>query len=192
MNTSAIQESTRRHFPIDVEMYHQMADNGLFGPTDRVELIGGEIFDMSPIGKLHARCVDFLNSILAAMVGGEFTVRIQNPIILDTRSEPLPDISIARFSKNYYKEGLPESNDVVLVIEIADSSVEFDRNVKLRNYASAGIPEAWLVDLTSERVEVHIQPKASGYGLVKIYARGENAVSETIPSIDLSVDKLFG
>lgn len=182
----------RRHFSIDVEMYHLMAEKGLFGPTDRVELIGGEIFDMSPIGNLHARCVDFLNSVLAALIGREFIVRIQNPIILDDRSEPLPDISIARFSKNYYLDGLPESRDIVLVIEIADTSVDFDRNVKLRKYASAGIPEAWLVDLTSERVEVHTQPKDSGYGLVKIFARGERAVSEEIPAIDLSVDELFG
>jgi Uma2 family endonuclease len=173
-------------------MYHVMADGGAFAPTDRVELIGGELIDMSPIGKLHARCVKFLAKYLIRLLSDGYVVGVQDPIVLNDDSEPQPDLSIVRFKDDFYKDELPGSKDVLLIIEVADTSVDFDRNVKLRKYAAAGIPESWLIDLASDRVEAHTEPKQSGYGLVKIYGRGENAVSETIAAIDLSVDEILG
>ena len=192
MNTLAVLEPTRTRFPITVEMYHLMGEKGVFHPDDRVELIEGELFDMSPIGSLHARCVAFLTRFLTNAAGLDHIINVQNPIILNDRSEPQPDISIVRYRSDFYKDALPEADDVELIIEIADTSVDFDRNVKFRKYASAGIPEAWLIDLVGERVEVHSEPKANGYGIVKIYQRGENAVSETISAIDLSVNDILG
>lgn len=192
MERVAAKEVPRRHFPITVEMYHIMAEKGAFHPEDRVELIEGEIFDMSPIGSLHARCVNFLTHYLNVLLNGKFIVNIQNPIILDDKSEPQPDISILKYRDDFYKDATPQASDVVLVIEVADTSVSFDRNRKLRRYAAAGIPEAWLIDLESEHVEVHVQPSGDTYELVKIYQRGKNVVSETIPSINLSADKILG
>ncbi|MGB7207443.1 MAG: Uma2 family endonuclease [Pyrinomonadaceae bacterium] len=192
MDALAVREPTYSRFPISVEMYHLMAERGVFAPEDRVELIEGELFEMSPIGSLHARCVNFLNRFLVTSAGSEYIVQVQNPIILNDLSEPQPDFSIVRHRQDFYKDGLPEAPDVAVVFEIAETSVTFDKNVKFRRYAAAGIPEAWLIDLTGERVEVHSQPKENGYGIIKIYQRGENAVSEMIPSIDLSVDDILG
>ncbi len=193
MNDVSIQQEVeRRHFPITIEMYHRMGEKGIFAPDDRVELIEGELFQMSPIGSLHARCVDFLNKFLVIAASDQFTVRVQNPVILNNLSEPEPDFSIVRSREDFYKDALPTSSDVVAVFEVADTSVAFDKNIKFLRYAATGIPEAWLIDLDDERVEVHTQPKENGYGMVKIYVRGENAVSENIPSINLPVDDILG
>lgn len=169
-----------------------MAERGVFAPEDRVELIEGELFEMSQIGSVHARCVNFLNRFLVTVAGNDYIVQVQNPIILSDLSEPQPDFSIVLHRQDLYRDALPEAADVAMVFEITETSVTFDKNVKFRRYASAGIAEAWLVDLPGERVEVHCQPKENGYGLVKIYQRGENAVSETITSIDLPVDDILG
>ena len=190
MTILAVQEPTRR--PITVEMYHVMAENGAFEPDDRVELIGGELFDMSPIGNLHARCVKFLAKYLIRSLGDRFVVGVQDPIVLGDDSEPQPDLSILQYRVDFYKDATPADKNVVIVIEVAESSVDFDRTVKFGRYAAAGIPEAWLIDLVAERVEIHSQPTTNGYGLVKMCHRGDNAASQTIPSIDLSVDDILG
>lgn len=192
MQNLAVKPPTPRHVPITVEIYHLMAEKGAFGPEDRVELIGGKIFDMSPIGSLHARCVNFLNAFLGRVLQEEYILNVQNPIILDDESEPEPDLAVLRHVADFYKDELPGAGEVKLIIEIADSSVEFDRNIKLRRYAMAGIAESWLIDLINERVEVHTRPEPDGYAQVKVFRRGENAVSATLPSIDLPVDDIFG
>lgn len=192
MDTSAVAEPAYARFPISVEMYHLMAEKGVFAPTDRVELIEGELFEMSPIGNLHARCVKFLNDYLANLITGKFVLGVQDPIVLNDQSEPQPDLSILDYRADFYKDETPRAKNVVLVIEVAETSVTFDKNVKFRRYASAGIPEAWLIDLANETVEVHSQPKENGYGTIKLFQRGENAVSETVPAIDLSVDDILG
>src|SRR5436305_9727423 len=172
MNDVGIQqEIERRHFPITVEMYHQMGEKGIFAPDDRVELIEGELFQMSPIGSLHARCVKFLLNHLVTLLTGQYVVGVQDPVTLDDKSEPQPDLSILRYQADFYKDATPRAQETVMVVEVADSSVNFDKNVKFRRYAATGIPEAWLVDLDSERVEVHTQPKENGYGMVKIYSQ---------------------
>ena len=181
----------RRH-PISVEMYHIMAEQGAFGPEDRVELIGGEIIDMSPIGTLHARCVDFLNRFLADLAGGEYIVRVQNPIVLNDDTEPQPDVTILRFREDFYKFEAPGPDDVLLVIEVSDTSYDFDRKAKLPRYAAAEIAETWLIDIISELVEVHFEPKESTYGTAKIYQRGGTILSTVLPSLSLSVNELFG
>ncbi len=192
MQRLAIQEPTPRHVPITVEIYHLMAERGAFGPEDRVELIGGEIFDMSPVGSLHARCVKILNACLSEILRGTHIIGIQDPIVLDDESEPQPDVCVLRYREDFYKHAAPRAADVKLIIEVADSSAAFDRSVKLSRYAMAGIAEAWLIDLSNDRVEVHTQPEQDHYGSVIIYERGDNVVSETIPAIDLSVDGILG
>ncbi len=192
MQNLAINTPTHRHVPISVEIYHLMAERGAFHPDERIELVGGKIFDMSPIGSLHARCVTFLTSTLIRIVGNSSIVTSQNPILLDDESEPQPDVAIVNFREDYYKNALPAAADIKLLIEVADTSVEFDRGVKFSRYAAAGIPEAWLVDLINDRVEVHYAPKDEAYSRSKTFQRGENAVSETIPSIEIPVDDVLG
>ncbi|MEP6848800.1 MAG: Uma2 family endonuclease [Acidobacteriota bacterium] len=192
MQQLAIKSFTPHRFPISVKIFHVMAAEGVFAPTDRVELIDGEIFNMSPIGTLHARCVNWLSRVLGEFVGRDFIVSIQNPIVLDDASEPQPDISILRYRDDFYKNETPWPRDVLMIFEVADTSVEFDRNIKLPRYAAAGIPETWLIDLVSERVEVHSEPKENTDGTVKIFQRGENAASHMIANIDLSLDEILG
>lgn len=192
MQELSLRTPTPRHVPITVEIYHLMAERGAFHPDDRVELIGGKIFDMSPIGRLHARCVNYLNAILTRTFGSELIVSTQNPILLDDLSEPQPDICLLRPSENFYKDELPKASDVMLAIEVADSSVEFDRSVKLRRYAMAAIPESWLVDLGKERIEVHTLPGADGYGNVDTLSRGDVVRSKVIPSLIIEVDDILG
>jgi len=192
MQNLAIKPPVPRHIPITVEVYHLMAERGAFDPDERVELVGGQIFDMSPIGTLHARCVNFLANFLTRTLGETAIVSSQNPIMLDDLSEPQPDIAVLAFREDFYKEALPSAGDVRLIIEVADTSAEFDRGVKFQRYAAAGIPEAWLIDLNNDRVEVHFAPQASAYSRANIYQRGENAISQTIPEIELSVDNILG
>lgn len=192
MQNLAVKPPSPRQIPISVEVYHLMAEQGAFHPDERVELVGGKIFDMSPVGSLHARCVKFLNAVLSALADEQFIVSVQDPIILDDESEPEPDIALLRRVDDFYKNELPKAEDVLFIVEVADTSVEFDRSVKFQRYAQAGISEAWLVDLINDRVEVHYEPKDAAYGSLKTYQRGENAVSETIPEINLSVDEILG
>jgi len=181
-----------KHYPISVELYHIMAERGTFAPDDRVELIDGEIIEMSPIGSRHARVVDFLNDFLARRIDANYIVRIQNPIVVGDLSEPQPDIAVVARREDFYRDGHPTGKDVALVIEVCDSTVAFDRARKLPKYAEAGIPETWLIDLESEHVEVHFSPKETAYGIVKIFLRGENAVSETLPALNLPVSDILG
>lgn len=181
-----------KHYPISVELYHIMAERGTFAPDERVELIDGEIIEMSPIGSRHARVVDFLNDFLAKRIDANFIVRIQNPIVVGDLSEPQPDIAVVARRDDFYRDGHPTGKDVALVIEVCDSTVAFDRSRKLPKYAEAGIPETWLIDLESEHVEVHFSPKETAYGIVKIFLRGENAVSETLPVLKLPVSDILG
>lgn len=192
MQNLAIKLPSPRHMPISVEVYHLMAQRGAFHPDERVELVGGRIFDMSPVGSVHARCVKFLNAFFSAQAGRRFIVSVQDPIILDDESEPQPDIAVLRHVDDYYKNELPHAKDVLLIVEVADTSVDFDRSVKLQRYAQAGIPEAWLIDLINDRVEIHYAPEKSGYDRSKIYQRGENASSETMPGITLPAGDILG
>ena len=192
MNDVGLQKPAPRHFPVSVEMYHVMAETGAFQPTDRVELIGGEIFEMSPIGSLHARCVKFLSNYLMSLSDSEHIVGVQDPISVADDTEPQPDVSVVKFREDYYKDAHPTGADTLLVIEVADSSAEFDRAVKFPKYAAAGIPEAWLVDLTAGHVEVHSEPKESTYGIVRIYQRGEEVVSETQIDLKLQANDILG
>lgn len=192
MTVLAVENPVRRHMPISVELYHYMAEKGMFEPDERVELIDGEIFTMSPVGSLHVRCVNFLTRALSRMLGDEYLVSVQNPIVSSNDTEPQPDVTILLSNSDLFKNQLPTGNDTVIVIEVADTSASFDRNRKFPKYAQAGIPEAWLIDLKRDVVEIHSDPGSSGYGDVQSFRRGERAVSKMIDTIDLSVDDILG
>lgn len=161
----------RRH-RLSVADFHQLAEAGAFGPEERVELIGGELFDMTPIGSRHAAVVDRLAEKLVIALQGNYQVHIQNPIRLGEDSEPQPDVALLQRREDGYAHQLPAAEDVRVVVEVADSSLAFDRDVKLPLYARHGIPEAWLVDLEAGRVEVCSAPRAGEYGRVDRYRAG--------------------
>lgn len=136
---------TRHRFT--VAEFHQMADAGIFTEDHRVELLDGEIVDMSPIGHRHAACVDRLNRLFVIRVGDAAQVRIQNPIVLDDYSEPEPDVALIRPRPDFYESAHPTPGEVFLVVEVADATYETDRRIKIPLYAQSGIREVWLVDL---------------------------------------------
>jgi Uma2 family endonuclease len=142
-------EITRYRFT--VEEYHKMAEAGVFSEDDRVELIQGEVVEMTPIGWRHARCVSTLNMLLTRYADGRYVVSVQNPIAVDEHGEPQPDLALVT---ELPVGRLPGPEEVLLVVEVSVTTLSYDRNVKLPLYARAGIPEAWIVDLTGEIIEV--------------------------------------
>ena len=161
---------TRRRFTIDE--YYCMAQAGILHEDDRVELIEGEIIEMSPIGSRHVACVNRTARWFDRGVGDRAIVSVQNPIRLSRHSEPQPDVALLRTRPDFYASALPGPGDVLLVIEMADTSLAYDRRVKLPLYAEAGIPEVWIVDLTQERIQVHRDPHRRRYQHVMVFARG--------------------
>lgn len=141
-----------------VAEYHRMAEVGLLHEDSRVELIDGEIIEMAPIGSEHAGHNNYLMSCLAHRLYGKAIVAGQNPVILGGYEEPQPDIAILRWRDDYYRTAHPHAEDVLLLIEISDSTLRYDRDVKIPLYAKSGIPEAWLLDIQSRQLEIHREP----------------------------------
>lgn len=175
------QEIKRHRFT--VEEYHKMGEAGIFGEDDRVELIDGEVVKMAPIGWRQAWCVNTLNMLLAHPVQSRYVVSVQNPLIISEHGEPQPDLALL---SNLPPGRLPVPGDVLLVVEVSDTTLTYDKNVKLSRYAEAGIAEAWLVDLASETIEVHSGPGPGGYRRTTRFGRGDRVESATVP--DLAFD----
>lgn len=180
----------KRWFSVDE--YYRMAQAGILTEDDRVELIEGEVIEMSPIGSRHAACVNRLNILLNRLVGRKMIVSVQNPIYIDEFSEPQPDVALLQLREDFYAGSHPTASDVLLVIEVADTSVEYDRKKKLPLYARAGIPEVWLANLPEDRFEIHTQPLNDKYQSVTIVRRGESIESQTIAGLSINVDEILG
>lgn len=171
--------------------YHRMVEAGILSEDDRTELIEGEVIRMSPIGSRHAACVDNLGRILNRRVGDAAVVRVQNPVHLDDFSEPQPDVALLRPRADFYADSHPAPDDVLLVIEVADTSAGYDREVKVPLYARAGIPEVWVVDLTADRVEVYTRPEGGAYAHAARAGRGEELSPGQFPSLTLRADDVL-
>ena len=181
----------QKHY-FNVDEYYRISQAGVFSEDDRVELIEGEVVEMSPIGSTHQGCVDELSSLITQELGEAVIVRVQGPIHIDDYSEPQPDISLLKPRADFYRRSHPTPSDVLLGIEVADTSAEYDRNVKLPLYARAGIPEAWLVLLPKDLIEVHSEPKNGKYQKVRRLKRGKTVTSATINGLTLKVDDILG
>ena len=177
---------------ITADEYERMGEGGVFPPDARLELIEGEIYEMSPIGSPHAACVKFLSELLHSLFGGTLTIGIQDPIRLNDFSEPQPDVSLLRRRDDFYRGAHPTPADVLLVVEVSDTTAETDRKVKIPLYARVGIPEAWLVNIPDGRIEVYSDPSGDAYGQVKQFGRGEQAQSETLPNLVVEVSDVLG
>jgi Uma2 family endonuclease len=179
-------------YSFTAEEFERMGEAGIFRQGARLELIEGEIIEMSPIGSLHAACVNFLSRLLNRLFGDNHIVATQNPIHLNDFSEPQPDVSLLRWRDDYYRNAHPTPADVLLLIEVADTTVVKDKTIKLPLYARAGIPEAWLVNIPEERVEIYSGPSGGVYQRVEVFGRGTEARSHTLKGLVVSVSELLG
>jgi Uma2 family endonuclease len=175
-----------------VGQYHQMLESGILTDRDRVELINGEIIEMSPVGRRHAACVDRLTELFVLRLASRVIVRSQNPIQLSDDSEPQPDLALLRRRNDFYEIGHPQPEDTFLVIEVADTTVNFDREVKIPTYAKEGITEAWLIDINARLVEVFQQPTAGGYQYVQQFQHGQTLTILAFPDVQFEVAQLLG
>lgn len=165
---------------------------GIFKADARLELLEGEIYEMSPIGSPHAACVTILHQQLTLKYAGKLIVISQNPVRLNDFSEPQPDVALLRWRNDYYRNAHPAPDDVLLIIEVADSTVETDRSYKMPLYAKAGIPESWLINLPEEQVEMFASPANGEYQTTQTFKRGDTVQSQTITDLSLRVSDLVG
>ncbi len=180
----------RRKFT--VEQFHKMAESGILNEDDRVELIRGEIIEMAAIGLKHAACVNRLSNFLAWKLGNRVITSVQNPVELDETSEPQPDVVLLKPREDFYASARPQPKDVFLIIEVADSTIKYDREVKLPLYAEQAVVEVWLVDINEECVEVYREPANGVYKNVQKFSRGESLIIQAFGDVNISFDEILG
>lgn len=181
-----------RPWRFTVEDYHRLGEAGILGEDERVELIEGEIVDMTPIGSHHAGSVKRVVAFLRSRVGSDVVLSVQDPLYLREDLEPQPDVMLLRYREDYYSLSHPASEDVLLLVEVADSSIAYDRMEKADLYAAHGVPEYWLVDLTKQAVLVHTAPSALGYRSVETRRREETWNSTMLPALSVRGQDLLG
>ncbi len=179
----------RRRFT--VAEYHQMAEAGILGEDDRVELIDGEIVEMTPIGHRHILCVNRINRHFVRSFDDVAMVSVQNPVRIGRRSEPQPDLALLRPESDLRNVVQVTERDVFLLAEVAHTSADPDRRVKVPLYARAGVPEVWLVDLPQDTITAYRDPTPSGYRTARVFRRGEQIAPNAFPDRALAVADLL-
>lgn len=180
---------TRHRF--SAEDYHRMAETGVLRPDARVELLNGQIIDMSPIGPFHGGLVNRLIRLFTTLSGGRWLVSAQNPIRLDLHSEPEPDLMLLQPEPGDYTRRHPQPGDVFLLIEVSDTTLALDRGEKLSAYGRAGITEVWIINLVDETIEVHREPHFTGYGVGQVLHAGDQASPARFPDVRMDVAELL-
>lgn len=176
---------------LSVRDFYKMGEVGILGPDDRVELIEGALIDMAPIGSPHAGMVTRLTNLFAQLLAGRAVLSPQNPVRLGEHSEPQPDLTVLRAREDFYADAHPEPADVLLLIEVADTSVRFDRETKVPLYARHGIPEVWLIDLNARRVEVHRGPMGGAYRERRFPENTETLGPALLPDVAIALGALW-
>jgi len=184
------QELPQKH-RLTVNDYHRMGETGILPEDARVELIEGEVIDMAPIGSHHAGIVKRLTRLLVQAVGASAIVSVQDPVILDGHSEPQPDVALLRPRNDFYTLAHPKANEVLLLIEVAESSLRYDESIKIPLYARHGIPEVWLIDVEQRRLTRFFNPREKGY----VNDESPDALSVltpvALPDVDIDLSRLF-
>ncbi|HID76703.1 MAG TPA: Uma2 family endonuclease [Planctomycetaceae bacterium] len=180
----------RRRFTVDE--YEQMTRAGVFHEDGRLELIEGEIIEMAPVGSRHAACVNRLNQVLGSRLGRTAIVSIQNPVRLTTHSQPQPDVAVLKRHDDFYEVQPPRTDGVLLVIEVAETSSDYDRQVKLPLYADAGTGEVWLVDPAEGVIHQFNGPSGKTYRQRETIRRGRMIRCRTIPALSAGADEALG
>ncbi|HWP36634.1 MAG TPA: Uma2 family endonuclease [Gemmatimonadales bacterium] len=176
---------------LTVEDYYRLAELGILGEDDRVELLDGQIVEMTPIGPRHVHCVNWLNTALVRLAGDRATVSPQNPVIISKRGVPQPDLVLLK-PRPRRDAPLPTVQDVLLVIEVSDTTVGYDRDIKVPLYARARIPEVWLVDLPDDCIRAYRTPIGDEYADVRVLRRGDTLSPSLLDGVTLSVDDILG
>ena len=187
-SSSALDLPVRR---FTVAEYYAMAEAGILTEDDRVELIDGVIVEMSPVGSRHVGCVNLYTRWLSQLVGDRAILQVQGSIHLDDDTEPQPDLALLRDRPDFYSSSHAEPSDVMLLIEVADSSVGYDRHEKLPRYARAGIPEVWITVLPERIIEAHTEPSGGRYTRNRIYVPGDTISPGALPDIELAVSDIL-
>ena len=174
--------------------FTRMGETGVFAEDERLELIEGEIIEMSPIGRRHAGRVRFLINLLTRRLAeDEAVIDAQDPLILGDLSEPQPDLALLKPHADFYADEHPRPSDVLLLIEVADTSLTYDREIKIPIYARHGVPEVWIADLTAAAVEVYRQPTAEGYARIERLEVSDASLSpQLLPELSVTVQQLVG
>ena len=175
-----------------VAEYHRIIEAGVFGPEDRLELIDGEIIQMTPIGHHHMVCVNRANTLFVRAFGDNAVVSPQNPVQLSDWTEPQPDLVVFKPRTDFYAAKRPTPEDVLFVVEVADSTLRYDRNIKLPRFAAAGIPEVWIEDLNGDTLLVFRDRQGDQYSTALTLRRGESVSPAAFPDIPFAIDDLLG
>lgn len=191
---AATAEPPRHRFTVDE--YHRMIEAGVLDADDRVELVDGEVVEMSAMGAQHVNAVEYLDDELRGPLEGRARVRAQLPVTIPDFDEPEPDISVVRLRPDRYRGIKPGPEDILLLIEISDATLAYDVGVKMPRYASAGIPETWIVDLTARGDAIYRHsdpvPEEGRYRTVTRFGRDEHISSVVLPGLSLPVDEILG
>lgn len=169
-----------------------MVEAGILREDDRLELLRGEIIQMSPIGSRHAATVNRLVRVFSQKLGDRIILAAQNPVELDDYSEPQPDIALLNPRDDFYEAGHPKPEDVLLLVEVADSTVRFDRTVKIPLYAEDRITEVWLVNLPAQCIEVYRQPTAEGYQQVERFTSQQSCSIQAFADVEIAASEILG
>jgi Uma2 family endonuclease len=181
---------TRRRFNVDE--YYAMARAGILTEDERVELLDGEVVEMTPIGIRHAACVDRLNRrVSSRRFDDRAVVRVQGPVRLDGHSEPAPDVALLRLPLERYSVAHPTPEDVLLIVEVDDTSLQRDRRGKLPLYASAGIAEVWIVNVEDREIEVYREPEGARYAKIQRVRRGR-LTPLAFPDEAIAIEEILG
>ncbi len=182
-----------RRYRFNADEYHRLVDAGALTEDSRVELIEGEIIEMSPIGKRHAACVKRAANKLKVLIGESVIVGVQDPLPLPGgESEPQPDVMLLKPRDDFYETEPPQPADVLLLIEVADSSLGYDRDIKLPLYARAGIAEVWLANLMQDVIEIYTEPKDGFYLVRRIAQSGDTIAPQALSQVSVEVDAVLG
>jgi Uma2 family endonuclease len=180
-----------RRFSVDE--FEHMVRAGVFASDDRLELIEGEIVEMTPIGPPHGAVVDRLNALMSRHLMDRVIVRVQGPVgFVPLHSRPQPDLALLRPRADYYARRVPGARDIFLLVEVMDTSVEYDRRRKAPLYARAGVQELWLADIPAGVVDVLREPSGDGYRASRTHRRGESLTLLAFPDVTLRVDDVLG
>jgi len=183
-------EITKKLFT--VEEYYRMAEAGILDPDTRLELLEGEIVEMSPVGVRHVMCVNRANMLFARQLGDQAIVSVQNPVQLSEYTEPQPDIVLLRPREDFYGEKKISWEDALLVIEVSDTTIRRDRDVKLPLYAKAGVSELWIEDLRRNTIFVYRDPGPKTYATRLTFQRGDSLSIQAFPRVVFKVSDLIG
>ncbi|MGH8552373.1 MAG: Uma2 family endonuclease [Methylococcales bacterium] len=183
--------ATVRKHRVDIAEWRRLGEANIFPENIRVELIDGEIFEMPPIGSNHGSHVKRLNRLFASLIHDRAIIAVQDPVQLGRYSEPQPDFMLLRPAADFYSDQHPGPDDVLLLIEVADNSIQFDRRKKLTLYASHHIPEYWLLNLNENRLEVYREPRDKAYGRKMTLISGDRISLLQLPEIEIDIKDIL-